>query len=265
MAANEPRKSKVERREAARREAERLAAKQASTEKRNRLIIVVASVLVIALVGVAGFFIWKESQRTLLTDFEGARPAASTDTGGITFGPDAVAGTTNESAPEVQVYIDFMCPVCGSYDQINRDDIRTMLVEGEATVIFHPLNYLDRQSTEGDYSTRATNAFVTAASEAPEAALDFLEALFDSQPAEGGPGLTDEEIAALAVEVGVPQDVADTFADRTYGEWVVVASDQARNDGVTGTPTTFLDGARWGAEGEWQQPGALLQAVRDAA
>lgn len=263
MAANEPRKSKAERREAARREAERLAAKQAATEKRNRLIIVVASVLVVALIGVAGFFIWKESQRTLLTEFEGVRPAASTDTGGITFGSGLEAGTVNEGATEVQIYIDFMCPVCGSYDQVNRDDIRTMLSDGDATVIFHPLNFLDGYSTEGDYSTRATNAFVTAATDAPEAALDLLELLFDNQPAEGGPGLTDEEIAALAVEAGVPQEVADTFADRTYGEWVAVASDQARNDGVTGTPTTFLDGSRW--SGDWSTPGTLLQAVRDAA
>ena len=264
MASN-TRITKAERREAARREAERLAAKQAATEKRNRLIIVVASVLVAALVAVAGFFIWKESQRTLLTEFEGARPAASTDTGGITFGEGAVAGTTVEGAPELQVYIDFMCPVCGQYDAVNRDDIRTMLVEAEATVIFHPLNFLDGYSTEGDYSTRAANAFATVATDAPEAALDFLEAMFDNQPAENGPGLTDEEIATIAVEAGVPQDVADTLAARTYGDWVAVASDQARNDGVTGTPTTFLDGTRWGANGEWQEAGALLQAVRDAA
>lgn len=265
MPANEPRQSKAARREAARKEAERLAAKQAATEKRNRLIIVVASVLVVALIAVAGFFIWKESQRTLLTDFEGARPAASTDTGGITFGPDAVAGTTTDGAPVVQIYADFMCPVCGSYDQVNREDIRTMLTEGEATVVYHPLNFLDRYSMGTMYSTRTANAFATVATDAPEVALDFLEALFDQQPAENTEGLTDEEIAAIAVEAGVPQEVADTFVDGTYNDWVAVASDQARNDKVTGTPTTFLDGSRWGVNGEWQQPGMLLAAVREAA
>jgi protein-disulfide isomerase len=265
MPANEPRKTKADRREAARKEAERLAAKQAATEKRNRLVIVVASVLVVALIGVAGFFIWKESQRTLLTEFEGARPAASTDTGGITFGPDAVAGTTNEGGVEVEIYIDFMCPVCGSYDQVNREDIRTMLTDGDATVVYHPLNYLDQLSEGTLYSTRSANAFATVATDAPEAALDFLEALFDNQPAENTEGLTDEEIATIAVEAGVPQEVADTFVDAIYTEWVAVASDQARNDGVGGTPTTFLDGSRWGANGEWGEPGMLLEAVRDAA
>ncbi|WP_156251600.1 DsbA family protein [Pseudactinotalea terrae] len=264
MPANEPRKTKADRREAARKEAERLAAKQASTERRNRLVILVASVLVVALIGVAGFFIWKESQRTLLTDFEGARPAASTDSGGITFGAGAVAGTTTEGAAEVQIYVDFMCPVCGTYDEVNREDIRTMLTEGDATVVYHPLNYLDQYSMGTNYSTRAANAFATAATDAPEAALDFLESLFDNQPAEQTEGLTDEEIATIAVEAGVPQEVADTFANGIYSEWVAVASDQARNDGVTGTPTTFLDGSRWGTQGEWSEPGNLLEAVRAA-
>ncbi|GAB2605356.1 DsbA family protein [Pseudactinotalea suaedae] len=263
MPANEPRQSKAERREAARKEAERLAARQRSTERRNRLIIAVASVLVVALIGVAGFFIWQESQRTLLSEFEGERPAASTDSGGITFGSTLEAGTVTEDATEVQVYIDFICPVCGSYDEVNRDDIRTMLTEGEATVVFHPLNYLDQQSMGTNYSTRAANALATVSTDAPEVALDFLEALFDNQPAEGTEGLSDAEMAAIAVEVGVPQEVADTFAAGTYSEWVAVASDQAREDGVTGTPTTFLDGSRW--TGDWSTPGTLLQAVRDAA
>lgn len=263
MAANEPRKSKAERRDAARREAERLAAKQAATEKRNRLIIVAASVLVIALVGVAGFFIWKESQRTLLTEFEGARPAASTDTGGITFGADAVAGTTVEQAPELEVYLDFMCPHCGTFEAVNGGDIKTLLDEGAVTLSVHPLNFLDRQSSEGDFSSRAANALATVADAAPEQAYDFMQALFATQPAEGGAGLTDEEMGQIAVEAGVPQEVADTIAAGTFLEWVTVASDQARNDGVGTTPSIFLDGSRW--TGDWATQGTLLQAVRDAA
>src|SRR5690606_20988288 len=122
MPANEPRKTKADRREAARREAERLAAKQKATESRNRIVIAVVSVVVVALVVVAGVLRWRESQRTLLTGFEGARPAGSPDTGGITFGSDLEAGSTNEGAPEVDVYVDFMCPACGQYDAVNRED-----------------------------------------------------------------------------------------------------------------------------------------------
>lgn len=263
MPANDPRRSKAERREAARREAERLAAKQKATEQRNRLIIIVASVLVVALVGVAGFFIWKESQRTLLTDFEGARPAASTDTGGIPFGSTLAAGTTTEGATEVDVYIDFMCPYCGQFDILNRGDVRTMLADGDATVSIHVLNFLDDYSMETQYSTRAANAFATVANDAPDAALPFLESLFDNQPAEQTEGLTDEQIAQLAVDAGVPQEVADTFVAGTYNDWVAVASDQARADSVTGTPTLFIGGERWG--GDWNVAGEFYTAVTDKA
>lgn len=259
MPANQTRQTKAERREAARREAERLAAKQASTEKRNRLIIIIASALVVALIAVAGVIIWQQSQRTLLSDFEGATPEHSTDTGGIVFGEGAAAGEPIDGAPVLQIYIDFMCPVCGQYEDVNGADIRTMLEDGAATVIVHPLNFLDDYSTEGDYSTRSAGALALVATEAPDAAYQFMQDLFANQPAENGPGLTTEEIGQIALDAGVPQDVVDQIGDGTYNEWVAVASDQARNDGVTGTPTTLIDGERW--TGDWTTQGELVTAV----
>lgn len=259
MPANATRMTKTERREAARQQAERMAAKQAATEKRNRLIIILAAVLVVGLVITAGFLIFRAGQRTLLSDFDGARPADSTDTGGITFGSDLVAGSVNDGAPELHVYLDFMCPACGSFDSVNREDLRAMAADGTATVVLHPLDFLNRFSMGTDYSTRASNAFATVASEAPEYALDFTEIMFDNQPAENTEGLTDDQIAAFAVEVGVPQEIADSFVDGTYSEWVAVAADQASSDGVTGTPTVFIDGSAW--DGNWTEPGALRAAV----
>lgn len=259
MPANNPRMTKAERREAARREAERLAAKQKATEQRNRLIIIIASVLVVALIAVAGFIIFRQSQKTLLSDFDGAVPAGSTDTGGITFGESLAAGTSNEGVPVVDLYVDFMCPYCGQFDAINRADLRTMAADGDATVSIHPVSNLDEQSLGTMYSTRAANAFATVASDAPDTALDFLEAMFDNQPAEQTEGLTDDDIAQIAVDAGVPQAVADSLAAGTYTEWVGVATDQAHADGATGTPAIIIDGDRW--TGDWNVAGAFYTAV----
>jgi protein-disulfide isomerase len=263
MPANNPRMTKAERREAARREAARLAAKQKAVEQRNRLIIIIASVLVVALVGVAGFFIYQASKQTLLTEFEGARPAGSTDTGGITFGSSLEAGTVNEGASEVDLYVDFMCPFCGQFDAVNRGDIRTMAADGDATVTIHPVSNLDAQSNGTMFSTRSANAFATVAVEAPDTALDFMEAMFDNQPQEGTEGLSDDEIAQIAVEAGVPQEVADELAAGTYTEWVEVATNQAHADGATGTPAIFIDGSRW--SGDWNVAGALYTEVTGEA
>lgn len=256
MPANNPRMTKAERREAARREAERLAKKQAATERRNRMIIIAVSVVVVALVAVAGVLIYQQSQRTLLSDFEGERPVASTETGGIPFGAGAVAGTTNEGAPEVNVYLDFNCVHCATFEGVNSGDVRSLLENDGATVYMHPLNFLGANPT--DYSTRAANAFSIVASDAPETAYDFMQGLFANRP-ETGEGLDDTQIAEIAVEAGVPEDVASTLTDPTYVEWVAVASDQARADGVSGTPTTFIDGETW--QGDWTVAGQLYSDI----
>src|SRR5699024_9245283 len=105
-------------------------------------------------------------------------------------------------------------------------------------------------------------AFATVATEAPDKALDFLTELFAQQPEEGSKGLTDDEVAQIAVDAGVPQDVADQIGDGTYTEWVDKATEQAGNDGVSQTPTVKLDGEVW--QGNWSEPGALLSAIEDA-
>ena len=247
--------SKTERREAARKEAERLRKIQAAKEKRSRRILILVVAAVLALIIAAVVVIAIQANRTLLSDFEGPTPDGSDLHGGIPVGADG-AGSRNEGAPELDVYLDFMCPHCGSFEQVNGEDLAQAAADGEVTVIYHPVSYL------GEYSARAATAFAEVANSAPENAVDFMNALFANQPTEGGSGLTDEQIAEIAVEAGVPQDVVDTFADGTYAEWVQVASDQARRDGASGTPTVMLDGDEWG--GNWSNPGELLSAVQEA-
>src|SRR5699024_12085217 len=65
------------RRETARKEAERIAAKQAASDNRTRNILIgVIAVVVLALVGV-GYMLVTESQKTVLSDFDGATPASA--------------------------------------------------------------------------------------------------------------------------------------------------------------------------------------------
>lgn len=260
MPANKSGQGKAERRAAAQQAAQALAAKQALQERRNRIVIIGASILVVVLVAVAGFVIYRAGQQTLLSDFEGERPTNSTASGGLTFGSDMAAGTVNEGATEVDIYLDFMCPGCGQFDIAHRDEMRTMISEGTATLIVHPLEYLNRSSMGTEYSSRSANALATVANDSPEHALAFIEILFDNQPAQGTEGLSDEQMAQFAVEVGVPQEVADSFAEGKFRDWVTVASEQALSDGVTGTPSAFIDGSRW--NGAYGQTGALLAAVQ---
>lgn len=241
--------TKDARREAARAQAEKLRQQQDAREKRSRNILMAVLAGIVVLVIAVGFFIWRSSQNTLLDSFDGAAPSTSDNHGGISVGADGEAGTVNEGSPVMQVYVDFMCPFCGDFEEVNAADLEELRAAGDLTVTYQFMSNLDQLSQGTQYSTRAANAAATVANDAPEQFVPFVEALFANQPAENTPGLSDEEIAALAVEAGVPQEVADTFADGVYTEWVGEATAQANREGVRGTPTVKLDGETPPTEG----------------
>lgn len=248
--------TREQRRDAARAQAEKLRQEQAARERRSRNILLGVLAGVVVLVVAAGIWIYAESQKTLLDEFDGATPANSDSSGGISVGATA-AGTVNEGASELQVYLDFMCPYCGQFEDANGSDLDTLRSSGDLTVTYHLLANLDSLSMGTQYSTRAANAAATVASEAPDAFVPFVEGLFAQQPEENTEGLTDDEIAQIAVDAGVPQEVADTFTDGTYNEWVAVATQQAKREGVSGTPTVKLDGKTLPQTVNFYEPGTL--------
>lgn len=252
---------KKNQRESARQAAEKFAAQNSAKDNRTRNILIgVIGVVILALVGV-GFMLVKESQKTLLSVFEGEAPAVATESGGIPFGGSPVtAGKTNEGAPEVAVYLDFACPACGDFELINAEDLRTMVEDGEATLVYHPVNILDRTPDATGYSTRAANAMVEVAENAPDRVFDFVAILFENQP--GGEGYTDEQIGEFAAAAGVPDEVIAKFSDGRYMDWVQQAREQASRDGMTGTPSLRVNGTIVPhTELNWAEPGAVREFV----
>src|SRR5699024_7631409 len=116
--------TKAERREQARKEAERLRKTPEAKETRSR------RTLLVALIAAAAIVIYRQANKTVLSDFEGPTPVAATEHGGIPFGAEG-AGTRNEGAPELDLYVDFMCPACGQFEQVNGEDIATAVANGE--------------------------------------------------------------------------------------------------------------------------------------
>src|ERR1700684_2380994 len=116
----------------------------------------------------------------------GGVPAGATPEGdGILIGAGRV---------QVDVYIDFLCPFCERFEQ-PAEAVRAGLVsDGEVRLAYHPMNFLDEASTTS-YSTRAAAASGCAADQGRF--TEYMHALFVSQPPEGGPGLSDAELAGL--------------------------------------------------------------------
>jgi protein-disulfide isomerase len=205
-------------------------------ERRTTVIIIAASLIVIAAFAGVVYFIVNSAKVPALPDAHA--PAPADENGGIPVGTTGIAGQDVPSGTvRLDLYIDLMCPVCNQFEQINADDITSMREAGEIAVYYHPISILDRVSSGTNYSTRAANAVAVVADQDPEHFLDFIAALYDNQPEENSTGLDDATIASIAVGVGVPSDVADSFKDGEFTKWVTSATDQASQDGMQGTPT----------------------------
>jgi protein-disulfide isomerase len=168
------------------------------------------------------------------------------------------------SAPvTVQIYYDYMCPACGSFEAANGGELDRLLDEGVVRIELRPISFLDRTSNGTEFSTRSANAMATVADAAPKSAWDFHTALYGRQPAEGSDGLSDDQIADIATGAGVPADVVDRFTDETYRPWTASVTQEAFDSGIQGTPTVKIDGTEF--KGDIYTAGSLTEAIESAA
>jgi protein-disulfide isomerase len=193
-----------------------------------------------------------------------ARPVAS----GPVVPPRGAEGgalvTGQAAAPvKLEVYADYMCPYCGRFERANGAEIARLVGDGTARQYLHPLNFLDQSSNGTRYSSRAANAVATVYDRAPDKLLPFNSALFANQPAEGSDGLSDEKIADLARQAGVPQSVTDTFTQGTFEPWVAASTEAAFAAGLQGTPTVKINGQMF--QGDLYTAGPLTEAITAAA
>lgn len=159
------------------------------------------------------------------------------------------------------IYEDFQCPACQAFEQLNADQIQGWVDAGTVKVEYRTVAILDHQSTD-DYSTRSANAAAAVIDVAPTAFEAFHTALFANQPAEGGPGLTDDKLIELAVAAGAPEaDVRTAVTDLAFAGWVESATKEATEGGLQGTPTLKVNGE----EVKDYAPETVKKAVEAAA
>ncbi|MDR2381448.1 MAG: thioredoxin domain-containing protein [Bifidobacteriaceae bacterium] len=229
-------------RQAARLEAERLKAAQAAKDRRRKLIgLGIGVVLLVAIVVVVILVLQETKQSTE----DVIRPTGGNDAGAIVIGQDLAAGgepASGEDVVTVRIFSDYMCPYCGQAERRLKARLEELATAGEIRLELQVLPRLDSLSLGTEYSTRAANAAATVANYAPAQYLAFHSKLFESgiQPAEGSEGLSDEELIALAQEVGVPEDVTARFAAAEFEPWVSYANTEAYNQGVSSTPAMLI-------------------------
>jgi protein-disulfide isomerase len=146
----------------------------------------------------------------------------------------------------VDAYVDFQCPFCRQFEEHSAAAIDELIAADLITLAYHPLSFLDRLSTT-HYSSRATSASGCAADGGKF--REYSLALFANQPPEGGPGLSDEQLAELGRAIGLGNEFAEGVLEQRYIEWGPYNSARAAQRGVTGTPTVHVAGAKVLADG----------------
>lgn len=176
-------------------------------------------------------------------------PLALSDDGyGIVAGyPDAPV--------QIEFYTEPQCSHCEELQAAYGGDIERYINLGQLAVTYRPLTFLDTPSTDR-HSARVANAMFLAVG-APEATDEakmssgpefqrFVEDLWAHQEP-GGPGPSDDQMAGMAEESGIPGDVAGRIGDGDTADNVDIDEMAAYNYGAligidpitTGTPTVY--------------------------
>ncbi|GAA1745036.1 DsbA family protein [Luedemannella helvata] len=233
-------------------------AEQRRAAKRKRIMSTVGGVVIVGLVLAIVVAVVKaasggDEKSTATTPTAAVvAPAGATTGGALTVG--------QAGAPvRVEIYLDYMCPYCGRFERANAGELNRLVADGTVRLELYPLAFLDRMSQGSEYSTRAANAVATVADRAPDKVLAVNQALYEHQPEEGTTGLTDDQIATLARDAGVPGEVVAAFHENRFRSWIAVSTEKVLSGDVTGTPTVKINGTVF--KGDLYTAGPLTQAI----
>lgn len=218
---------------------------------RNRTMVsVAAGVTLAALVGAGLFAAATSGKDAEKSTAEGAAPAGTVGAAYQVGSPDAPV--------TLDVYEDFQCPVCSTYEQALGPALETLVEEGAVQVNYHIMSFL------GPESERAANAAGCAADEGKF--VEYHKILFDNQPQEGSGGYSDETLIGYGGQAGLGSSFDKCVVSAPYLGFADATDRAALQNGIVGTPTFVLDGETLAsANGAPLPPVDIYKKVVDAA
>jgi protein-disulfide isomerase len=236
--------------------AKRIVEQQKAAERR-RQVTIWTSVAVVGVLVIAGLIGWG-----VLANQE------NKDTGSLTTPSVAVdEGTAfafGTGKVTVDLYEDFMCPVCGQFESAAATVIDGLITDNKATVRYHPVAILDRFSNGTEYSTRSAGAAAAAAQGGKF--REFHKVLYANQPEENSSGLDNAKLIELGKSVGLGDDFATAVNNKTYDSWATKVTETFSTRGFNGTPTVVVNGKQvQSSSGGVPGPDDLTKAVEAAA
>lgn len=156
-----------------------------------------------------------------------------------------------DTAPvTIDVYEDFLCPICGTFEKTYGSDIKKAVEDGKLKIRYSMLPMLNGKSDPPGYSTDSANAALCVADDGKFTA--FHAALFSKQPEEGEAGYTKDQLIKLGKEVGVTSAAFESCVqNNTYKTQLDELMSKTSNDPVLrdaetgrfrGTPSVAANG-----------------------
>lgn len=249
------------RRDEARAKAAQLQAHQAAAERRRRTALAALAVALVAALAIGITMVVKSQQdKTAQVD------ANFGEKGVVSLPAPSGSKAAAKDAVTVRVAADYMCPICNQFEQQTDAWQQQQVKAGKIKQEFIPVSILDRSSNGTQYSTRSAAAAYCVATTDKSKMHDFTKAMYADQPEEGSNGLTDDEIVNIAKKV-IPNNKAmnDCITSERYKKYVGKVSDQASKDGLSGTPTVWVNGKQLQLSGQAGLLDQLKKAVSEAS
>lgn len=160
----------------------------------------------------------------------------------------------SDTAPvTIDVYADFLCPVCGQFEHQYGAQIEQKVAQGQLRVRTHMLPMLSKQSDPPGYSLDSANAALLAADAGKFPA--YHDSLFAHQPEEGKRGYSKDQLIQLGRDLGITDPAfAEGVRNGTYDQQLNAELERVVNDPALhqdfgngqkgfGTPTVVANGS----------------------
>ena len=219
-------------------------------QKRQRKIRIIGG-LVVVLAMSALIAIPVLSNKDAVVPTDAALPKGVTkDTYGVKVG-SAWTAANADKVPVLQIWEDFQCPACASFEQASGSSLHGLVDAGKVRVEYRPTIFLDEKlqaentaAGTANSSQRATLGLGCAVD--TDAAEKYHAGVFAAQPATEGDGYSNETLLSIAKSSGITGDALNTFTDcltsEKYAGWVANSFAAFNSEGVSSTPFGLLNG-----------------------
>ncbi len=236
-----------------RREEQRRAARKAAQRQSRGLPLVWLTggvVVVVAAVIVALVLLNQSSSPTSVATPKNLTPTG--DTNGRTVGSSSASVT-------LDLWADFQCPVCKQFtDTVEPNIVSNYISTGKVRLVFHDFAFI------GTESTHAAVGGLCAA-DAGEF-WPYHDYVYANQGAENTGALSDAKLKAIAQAVGIDASTFSTcLGSSDKLQTVQDEATQAQSQGITGTPTLYVNGAKVSNPLDYATVSAVIEGALQSA